>query len=141
MATLLIADDIPIALDTLRVAFEKLGGQGMVIVTAESGQEAVKIARERDDLDLVLLDYQMAPGIAGGVWAAHQLRQARPDLTVVFVSAYIEPDKLTQAQRSGAAAYIAKDKLLNPEVFRALIEADVEALRDAARHTENVWAF
>lgn len=139
--TLLIADDISIALDTLRMAFEKLGGQEMVIVTARSGQEAVRIARERDDLDLALLDYQMSPGTEGGVWAARQLRQARPDLIVVFVSAYIEPAKLTRAQRSGAAAYIAKDKLLTPDIFRALVEADMEALRDAARHTEDVWAF
>lgn len=140
---ILIVDDMEAAQETLRLLFEKVGHQ--TVIVAGDGRQAVEIATAQPDVNLVLLDYQMpidrrTPG-KGGIWAAEQLRVRRPEVEVVFVSAYTGPDVVAEARASGAAAFIAKDRLTEPGIVAALCQADVQALRAAAQGVPNVWVF
>jgi two-component system invasion response regulator UvrY len=84
-----------------------------VIGEASNGEEAVKIAREKQP-HVVLMDVRM-PGI-GGLEATRKLIRANPDIRVIALTACDEepfPSKLLQA---GAAGYLTKGSALEEMV-------------------------
>lgn len=76
-----------------------------VIGEAESGETAVKIARELKP-DVVLMDLKM-PGI-GGLEATHKLLRANPGIKVIAVTACDEEPFPYRLVRAGAAGYVTK---------------------------------
>lgn len=76
-----------------------------VIGEAESGEVAVKIARELKP-DVVLMDLKM-PGI-GGLEATHKLLRANPGIKVIVVTACDEEPFPYRLVRAGAAGYVTK---------------------------------
>ena len=59
--TILIVDDDP----SIRVALREVLEDNYNLVEAETGEETLTILQERQDIDLVLLDYFLPPGIDG----------------------------------------------------------------------------
>ena len=100
-AIILVVDDEPQIRRVLRAA---LSNHGYEIVDAESGQQAMEVAR-REEPDLILLDVNM-PGM-GGVEACRQLRlfYDRPIIMVTLRNA--ERDKVV-ALDSGADDFVVK---------------------------------
>jgi len=85
--------------------------KGMEVVgQAESGEQAVELAREMNP-DLVLMDVHM-PGI-GGIVAARQIRSELPQIKVVMLTVSDQDQDLFEAIRSGAHGYLLKN--LEPE--------------------------
>jgi two-component system cell cycle sensor histidine kinase/response regulator CckA len=80
--TILIVEDEP---TLLKVATRLLGRNGYEILQAGSGDEAIAIAA-KNDFQLLLTDLVM-PKMSGSV-LAETLREARPDLLVLFMSGY-----------------------------------------------------
>ncbi len=104
MITVLLVDDH----DLVRAGIKSLladVGDIKVIGEAASGEEAVRIAREKHP-NVVLMDVRM-PGI-GGLEATRKLLRADPDIKVIALTVCGEepfPSKLLQA---GAAGYLTK---------------------------------
>lgn len=104
MITVLIVDDHELVRAGIRSLLSSVTGI-KVIAEASSGEEAVKIAREKHP-NVVLMDVRM-PGI-GGLEATRKLLRADPDAKVIALSVCGEepfPSKLLQA---GAAGYLTK---------------------------------
>ena len=84
------------------------------MLTASDGQQGIELF-DQHDVDLVVLDFYM-PGLNGGEVAA-ELRRRRPDVPIIFLSAYfsLPSDALEKAD-----AFITKGE--PPEVLIEKIE-------------------
>ncbi len=101
--------------------------QGIVAVLESGGFEVVAQAGDADDLvrkvgahkpDVAIIDVRMPPdNTDDGLRAAIKLRAEHPDLRVLVLSQYVEPD-YAQALLSGNAAgvgYLLKDRVSDDE--------------------------
>jgi two-component system, cell cycle sensor histidine kinase and response regulator CckA len=83
-ATILIVDDEPVVLDTVR---DGLTAHGYQVLRASGGEEALQVARAHQGaIALALVDVVM-PGMSGPD-VAQRLHEARPDLKVLFMSGF-----------------------------------------------------
>ena len=84
--------------------------------------EAVETARP----DVLVTDIRMPPtGTDEGIEAALQLRSTHPELGVVVLSQYDEPEYVLRFLEAGSdrRAYLLKDRLIHPDHLVAAIEA------------------
>jgi two-component system, NarL family, response regulator NreC len=77
-----------------------------IVAEVSNGAEAVDKAAELHP-DIVLMDISM-PGLSS-FEAVRQIRKARPQTKVLFLSMYDDEDYLSQAIDSGASGYLVKD--------------------------------
>ncbi len=110
----LLVDDNP---TNLRVLAQSLTGQGLTLLVANSGEEAMKIAAEARPA-LILLDINM-PGI-GGFETCRRLKAdpGTADAVVVFLSARDDTEDKVRGLELGAADYISKPFNLNEVLAR-----------------------
>ena len=81
--TILVADD---EAEIVRLLARALGAAGFVVLTAGGGAEAVEVyRRNRDGLDLVLLDVMM-PAPLDGSNTLRELRRIDPAVRAAFMS-------------------------------------------------------
>ena len=102
---LLIVDDHMVVLEGIAA----LLGQSPLtpeVLRATDVESALRIARENDDLDAVLLDLRM-PGMDGKS-ALRLLGQEHPTLPVLILSSSEDPEDVRQAFALGALGYVAK---------------------------------
>ncbi len=112
MITVLIVDDHELVRAGIRSLLSTVNGI-KVIGEASTGEEAIKMAREKHP-NVVLMDVRM-PGI-GGLEATRKLLRTDPDLKVIALTVCGEepfPSKLLQA---GAAGYLTKGSGLDEMV-------------------------
>ncbi len=100
----LLADDHEVVRRGLRSLFEDTEIQ--VVAEASSGQEALKLAKEKK-LDVVLLDVRM-PDL-DGLNVLGRIKLDHPDLPVLIISTYDNPTYIARAVALGAAGYVLKD--------------------------------
>ncbi len=101
---ILVVDDQPINVQLLK---RKLEREGMEVVTASNGQEALTATRETRP-DLILLDVMMPD--MDGIQVCQQL-QADPDtkaIPVIFITARTSKDAKLEGLNVGAVDYITK---------------------------------
>lgn len=89
-----------------RVATGRLRQLGYHVLEADSGSSALEIVRQGNKIDLVFTDIVM-PGGMNGAQLAHAIREARPDVRILFTSGYAGPDIVAQA-RIDRAAWLKK---------------------------------
>ena len=111
----LVVDDDPFLVRTLA---DVLRLQQWEVTPAYSGTEAVNEAA-RVDFDVVLMDIRM-PGM-DGVAAFKAMRQMRPALRFVLMTAYASDALMDEARRVGAMRVLAKP--VNVHALMALIES------------------
>jgi two-component system response regulator YesN len=105
MIKLLIVDDEAIERSALQKIVEK-GVTGIqVIGQAENGNRAIELAIEYEP-DLILMDIQM-PGI-GGLEAIKKIKQLKPMIKFIMVTAYDAFDYARQALRLEVSDYLLK---------------------------------
>lgn len=115
---LLIVDDS--AFERRRIARLLADLDGLQVEFANGGTAALE-AVERDPPDLVLTDLVM-PDI-DGLELVRRVRETRPGLPILLMTAFGGEDEAVQALRAGAADYLSKprlDKDLGPTLRRAL---------------------
>jgi DNA-binding NarL/FixJ family response regulator len=108
--------------------------QGIVAVLENGGFDVVAQAGDAEDLvrkvgahkpDVAIIDVRMPPdNTDDGLRAAIKLRAEQPDLRVLVLSQYVEPD-YAQALLSGNAAgvgYLLKDRVSDVEHFVDAVE-------------------
>jgi NarL family two-component system response regulator LiaR len=135
--SILIADDHALVRHGIR-DFLELQGDLSVVGEADSGEAAVRLARELAP-DVVLMDLVM-PGM-GGVEATRQVKQASPHSQIIVLTSYHEDEYIFPALRAGALSYVLKD--IGPEeladtVRRAARGESVLHPRVAARVVQEV---
>jgi len=77
-----------------------------VVIEASTAREAVRLAGHYHDLDLILLDLAL-PG-SDGLSILPELRELRPTVPLVILSASEDPSAVRQALTTGAMGYIPK---------------------------------
>jgi DNA-binding NarL/FixJ family response regulator len=107
----LIADDQPLARAGFRAVLEATGAV-KVVAEAESGDQAVELAR-RHDPDVVLMDVRM-PG-TDGIEATRRM----PNQKVLILTTFGLDDYIIEALRAGASGFLLKDAPVD-ELVRAV---------------------
>jgi len=101
-SSILIVDDD----DSLRRVIEfNLQKRGYTTTAAESAEKALKILKS-SDFDLLISDMRM-PGMEG-IQLMEKAREMRPDLPVIFITAFGSIEKAVEAVKLGAYDYITK---------------------------------
>lgn len=127
---------------------EVLGKAEIAYAAAASGEEALAAAKD-PQVGVVILDIQL-PDL-NGIEVFRRLRELRPDLRVIILSAHTEQEYVLEALRLGACDYLAKpihEEELVLAVRRALetfaLGADWQRLRERlaalARALDGLWA-
>ncbi len=101
--TILIVDDDEIQRD---VSARLLTTLGYEVTVCESGTRAIELLRE-EAYDLLLLDMIM-PGDLDGTETYRQSLLIRSDQKAIIVSGFSESDRVDDAQRLGAGAFVKK---------------------------------
>lgn len=102
---ILIADDHDLVRDGLKPILMKLGSEVSILECANF-PDALEIADQHDDIDLVILDLRM-PGMDGphGVEA---FRKRHVDTPVMVMSGYYRRRDVVESLRYGAAGFVPK---------------------------------
>jgi CheY-like chemotaxis protein len=113
---ILCIDDEDLGLEIRKMVLER---EGFTVLTARDGVTGLSVF-ESEPVDAVVLDYAM-PGMDGGQVAAI-LRQRRPDIPILMLSAYVVlPENVMQmvsvSATKGDGAFTLVDKL--KELLRA----------------------
>jgi len=83
-ATILVVDDEPVVLDTVR---DCLSAHGYQVLRAASGDEALQVAQaHQGPIALALVDVIM-PGMSGPE-VAQRLHASRPEIKILFMSGF-----------------------------------------------------
>ncbi len=132
---ILIVDDEKNIRLTLSQALETLGAE---IDTAADGEEALTKLKDRE-FGLILLDIRM-PGM-DGMEVLHRVREIRPDIRAIMITAYGTVESAVEAMKLGAADFLQKP--FDPEEIRELVcrvmdreKLDERNLADYASHVE-----
>ena len=87
-----------------------LEDEGFMVHQASSGEEAVEYLKGHK-ADFLVLDMIMPPGI-DGLETYRQIRQISPSQKAILVSGFSETERVREAQRLGAGAYVKKPYLM-----------------------------
>jgi len=102
MDTILVVDDEK---NYLLVMETLLAEEGYEVLTAESGEQALRLM-EDSDLDLVLTDMKMPR--MDGIELLSRIKEVQPHLPVIMMTAFATVDKAVEAMKKGAFDYITK---------------------------------
>ena len=105
--SILIIDDVA---EQRQIASEMLEKLGYSVTSVSSGEAAVDYLGHHE-VDLIVLDMIMDPGI-DGLETYQQILQISPDQKTIIASGYSESDRVKEAQRIGAGTYIKKPYLI-----------------------------
>ena len=121
-----IAEDQVLLREGLGRLFEDAGHE---VVASLGDADGLPLAITEHDPDLVVVDIRMPPtGTDEGIRAAAQIRGSHPEIGVVVLSQYAEPEYALSLLEKGAAgrAYLLKERVSD-------IEQLVNAIREVAR--------
>src|SRR5258708_7601923 len=99
----LIVDDEEVLRDVLDVMLRR---EGFEVVMAASGEEALSVLDQDENIDLVILDI-ILPGISG-IDTLRAVRISNPSLPVIVITAFSSIDGAIEAMKHGAFHYIPK---------------------------------
>ena len=108
MSRILVVDDNPSICQLVSDFFGEL--KGHTVYTAENAEQALKVVRGEAP-ELALLDIMMPE--VHGVDLLRQIKQVRPEVKVIMISAVDDEEIAQEAMREGAADYVTKPLDLN----------------------------
>jgi DNA-binding NtrC family response regulator len=120
-AHVLVIDDEPVIVDVLRDLLSKEGYRIAVASDASSGRDML----ESDDWDALLLDLMLPD--ADGLDMLRWVRDHKPDLAVVMITAYGSVENAVAAMKNGAFHYLTKP--FKNEDVRHLVARAVQTTR------------
>lgn len=106
--SILIVDDEPDVADLFRQRFRREVRRGRYVLHfAASGEEGLRrLAELGPELIVILSDINM-PGM-DGLALLREIKQRRPELPVLMVTAYGDDERMRTAEELGAAAFLSK---------------------------------
>jgi len=130
---ILIVDDEKNIRLTLEEALVSLEAE---IDTAVNGEEALAKLKEKD-FGLVLLDLKM-PGM-DGIEVLRRLRDIRPDIRVIIITAYGTIDSAVEAMKLGAVDFMQKPFV--PKEIRKLVSRVIDREKLNEQKAENYASY
>ena len=107
--TILLVDD---ELDLRKIGSKLLRLSGYSVISASSGEQALRIYREKGEaIDLVIMDLSM-PGM-GGQKALEKIKEMAPKAKVVIASGYTAEKQFQDIMKAGPRATCANPSVLN----------------------------
>ena len=103
MKAILVVDDEAIVRDSIRDWLHDIGGYE--VHTADSGERALEMIRERD-FGVMILDVRL-PG-KNGLAVLREAKAIKPDMKSIMITAYPTPEGASEAKIQGALDYIVK---------------------------------
>jgi CheY-like chemotaxis protein len=123
---ILVVDDD----DTVRgLAKEMLEEMGHEVAEAASGRSALEVLKVERHCDLLLIDFAMP--LMNGSECATEAKKLRPDLSILFMTGYVDNDALRRWSELGVRT------LNKPFLYADLAEA-VDQARSSAETTNVV---
>ena len=119
--SLLVVDDIKEQRDIAKGILTKLGYR---VESVSSGEEAVAYL-DKKTVDLIVLDMIMDPGI-DGLETYKRIVQIHPGQKAIIASGYSESERVKEAQKLGAGAYVKKPYLIEKVALAIRLELDRE---------------
>lgn len=113
-ARILIVDDEPIVREAIH---DWLVDAGYSVTTARTGEEALEIVAQQD-FGLVILDVRL-PGKTG-IRVLQEMKEMKPDIKAIIITAYASPDMHTEATKLGAIHYLTKP--IAPDQLEKLVQ-------------------
>ena len=104
---ILVVDDVE---EQRKIAHQILTRLGYSVTTVSSGEEAVEYM-QKNSADLLVLDMIMDPGI-DGLETYKRILEFHPGQKAIIASGFSETERVKEAQRLGAGAYIKKPYVL-----------------------------
>lgn len=123
MIRILLVDDQPLFVESLRMSLENYTDDFQVVGIAKNGGSAVQMALQLDP-DVILMDVHL-PDI-NGVEATRRILERNRRIKVVMLSAYDEDEYVKEALRIGSSGYLLKD--ISPTELIAAIRALLSGL-------------
>lgn len=105
MTRLLIVDDHPLVREGLKARLSSLPGIEVVGEAGDAVEASLQVAALRPDL--VLMDVGMKD--VNGIDLTRQLMAEQPQLLVLVLSMYDNPEYVNRAMQAGARGYVLKD--------------------------------
>ncbi len=94
---------------------EILTPAGVKIIRAGDGKQAVKLVKESDKIDMILMDIKMP--VMGGLEATGQIKKLKPEIPIIMQTAFASSVDEQKSFQAGCDDYISKpikkDELLN----------------------------
>ena len=100
---LLVEDEVLIAMSE-KAELEKYG---YTVASAHSGEEAVELFKEDNDIDLILMDINLGNGI-DGTEAARKILEEH-DIPIVFLSSHTSPEIVEKTEKITSYGYVVKN--------------------------------
>ena len=123
-----IVDDELIVRESLGSWFK---AEGYAVETADSGKQALD-RLSATDAEIFLLDIKM-PGM-DGIELQKKIREAKPDATIIIMTAYASVDTAVMAMKQGAYDYIIKP--FDPDDLEHLVRNALERRHLVAENQE-----
>ncbi len=123
-----IVDDEPIVRESLGSWFK---AEGYSVELADSGKQALE-RLAATDAEIFLLDIKM-PGM-DGIELQKKIREAKPDATIIIMTAYASVDTAVSAMKQGAYDYIIKP--FDPDDLEHLVRNALERRHLVAENQE-----
>ncbi|MBL7178270.1 MAG: PAS domain S-box protein [Desulfobacteraceae bacterium] len=117
--SILIIDDVEEQRDIASGMLKKLGYS---VTSVSSGEEAIEYMKD-NSVDLLLLDMIMDPGI-DGLDTYKRILKLHPKQKAIIASGFSETDRVKEAKRLGAGAYVKKPYVL--EKIGVVIKEELE---------------
>jgi tetratricopeptide (TPR) repeat protein len=130
--TVLITDDMPNMINTIRSVMKVLG-YGKRFIPAGNGQEAWQILK-KEPVDLAILDYNMPQMTGAGLLSLIREDRDLKDLPVVMVTAEANREFVAEAAESEIDAYILK-----PVTVKVLGDKVLSVIKNANKPTPMVY--
>ena len=132
MPSLLVVDDRPQNLLAVQAILEPLGHE---LVTAGSGEEALRILLHREDFAVILLDVQMPAMDGFEVAEVIKQRQRTSTIPIIFLTALSKDQQhVFRGYEVGAVDYVFKP--FDAEILRAKVSVFVELWEKTRRIRE-----
>jgi signal transduction histidine kinase len=134
---ILVVDDEPLNLKMMKAL---LAREGCLVLTAQSGQEALLLAEGKPDL--ILLDVMMPEQNGFETCRLLKEKEGIKDIPVIFLSAFQDSDTKIAGLRLGGVDYITKpfqrEELLARVRIHLTLKEQKEKLREYAEHLEEM---
>ena len=105
--SILVVDDVE---EQREIASGMLKKLGYSVTAVSSGEEAVEYMKDKS-VDLLVLDMIMDPGI-DGLETYKRVLELHPEQKAIIASGFSETDRVKEAQKLGAGAYVKKPYVL-----------------------------
>jgi len=127
--SVLVVDDVE---EQRMLASGILTRLGYSVAAVASGEEAVEYLQDRS-VDLLVLDMIMDPGI-DGLDTYRRILEQHPGQKAIIASGFSETERVEEAQRLGAGAYVKKPYLM--ERLGMVVKAELDSISPAPASEE-----